>query len=87
MRRRADFDSDTIWIENKSDLAANRVNRNESIRASDYRVSALTGDGMPELLAVLANESEREFGSWRIGNRRACIVISRHCDVALRMLR
>jgi len=57
------FDSDTIRVLNKSDLAQESSrNRNESLDSRYYRTSALTGEGIPALLAVIEDEVRERFG-------------------------
>lgn len=44
-----ELDSETLWIENKSDLAGNSVQGT----GAQYRISAKTGEGMAEFFAAL----------------------------------
>jgi len=57
------IDSDSIRVLNKVDLASQSIhNRNESNARRYYPVSALTGQGIPELLAVIGDEVRQCFG-------------------------
>lgn len=57
------FDSDTIRVLNKSDLAPEPShNRNESPDGRYYRASALTGDGIPALLEAIEAAVKERFG-------------------------
>ena len=57
------FDSDTIRVCNKADLTPDSIhNRNESGSERYYLVSALTGEGIPELLGVIGEKVRQRFG-------------------------
>jgi tRNA modification GTPase len=57
------FDSDSIRVLNKADLLPDsRLNRNESRRERHYLASALTGEGIPELLVRLTAVVKERFG-------------------------
>jgi len=58
-----EIDSDTIRVLNNCDLAKESShNRNESSNGRYYRVSALTGEGIPDLLAAIEKEVRDRFG-------------------------
>ncbi|MBL8906419.1 MAG: tRNA uridine-5-carboxymethylaminomethyl(34) synthesis GTPase MnmE [Rhizobiales bacterium] len=57
------FDSDTVRVLNKSDLSQDSSrNRNESGDSQYYRASALTGEGIPALLAAIERKVRERFG-------------------------
>jgi len=57
------FDSDTIRVHNKADLAENSShNRNESRDGRYYLVSALSGEGISSLLGAIEEDVRERFG-------------------------
>lgn len=70
------IDSDTIWVENKSDLSPSQSirERNDLKAAADHHISALTGAGLP----VLRREIEKRVTALCGAAEPPAIVRARH---------